>query len=117
MKFLEYTQYNKTYIVHHTTGFGEEGNVPYRELEVIYTTDNIHEAHEKGREMFPAHPSNWTWDRYTINVNVLTQKGRRIYEEFIEAGRRLERRLREDPEDFIRYEMDGTSLYISHISV
>jgi hypothetical protein len=72
----DYPQFTDTYIVHRTTGCGEQGGEPIRQHEIIGSANTWDEALKLGRALFPPHPSGWTYDSFCININTLTEKGK-----------------------------------------
>jgi hypothetical protein len=87
MRYSEYKNYTKVYVVVHNTGTGVMED-PYIEHEVVYETDFLEEAEAKASELKLKHnskaeiESTWCSNTYHINVNILSDKGKELKEKF-----------------------------------
>jgi hypothetical protein len=88
MKYKDYAEYSKTYVLVHNTGFGvQEDN--YIEHEVVYETDDYDDAINTSLELKMKNntdeqiKSGWCDNTYQININTLTKNGKLLYDKFI----------------------------------
>lgn len=116
MKLTEYPGQVHTYIVHHITGFGDQGGPPIEEHEIVYTTDNLDDANKKGQELYPLDPVHpgWTWDRYVININTLTKKGKELLKDFHDRMDQLSKYADEHPEEFVTYNFPSGTMRMQY---
>lgn len=83
MIYKDYKGYTKTYVIVHNQGSGATGE-PYRELEVVYETDDYNDAKNKALEFENKHntpseiQSTWLSNTYIINVNLLSEGGKKL---------------------------------------
>lgn len=119
MIFAEYPFTPHVYVVHHTTGFGEQSGEPYRVKDVFYSSDSEEQCREAGEKAFPRDPSGWTYDNYEIRVNTCTEKGKQLEAawnaEFDKRWAELEENQKKNPHLYKTYSMpDGTSITVKH---
>lgn len=113
MTYKEYPG-EKTYVVFHTEGTGEQGGSPIVEKEILRSFDTNEEALEFGKDRYPR-ITGWEWDNFTININTLTEKGKEKYAEFVEDYRRIEAHAKANPHLYHTYEMaNGNSITLRH---
>lgn len=85
MRYSEYKNCTKVYVVVHNTGSGVMED-PYIEHEVVYETDFLKEAETRASELKLKHnseaeiESTWCSNTYHINVNTLSDKGKKLKE-------------------------------------
>jgi hypothetical protein len=83
MIYKDYKGCTKTYVIVHNQGSGATGE-PYRELEVVYETDDYNDAKNKALELenkynTPAEiQSTWLSNTFIINVNLLSEGGKKL---------------------------------------
>lgn len=87
MRYAEYENYTKVYVIVHNTGFGVM-EAPYEEEGVVFETDSLEEAQSKSKEFEVANntkeqiKSSWIPNTYHINVNTLSEGGKKLLGEF-----------------------------------
>lgn len=109
---MNYSEYpgHKTYVVQHTTGFGDQGGEPTKWLEIIGSYDTYAEAMAAGLEKFPRHPSGWTYHNFDIHVNYLTKEGKLIKNQRLMEWELMLMRIHEHPERYETVQTEGFSL-------
>ena len=103
-----------TYVVHHTTGCGEQGGEPIREHEIVFSSESYEECLAKGRELYPPSGSGWDYDNFTINVNITTTKGIQLLDKFREEGKVLEQHMKDNPEQWRTYTFGGHTMHLQY---
>jgi len=119
MKYKNYEGYTKTYILVHNTGTGTmEDN--YMEHEVVYETDDYDDAENKALELkLKNNPkkdieSSWCNNTYHININTLTDKGKRLLSDFkVRADESFKKLIKSG--DYTVNEIDGVKFYMQNI--
>lgn len=85
MTYKEYPNCTKTFVVVHKTGFGVQ-EAPYIEKEVVFESDDEQiaqtEADRLTKENNEPDCGSWKENTYWINVNTLTEQGKKLIEEF-----------------------------------
>jgi len=87
MTYKDYEGFTKTYVVVYVTGTGvmEDNFINH---DVVFETDNKDEAESKANELkirnnSPADiESTWYSNRYHVNINTLSEGGKKLLEEF-----------------------------------
>lgn len=89
MEYKDYIGFTKTYVLVHNTGTGiMEDN--YVERDVVYETDDYKDAENKSLELKLKNntksqiESNWCNNTYQINVNTLSDYGKKLCKEFVD---------------------------------
>lgn len=103
----------KTYVVFHTEGTGEQGGAPIEEKEYLDSFDTEEEALAFGRTRYPR-ITGWEWDNFRININRLTDKGKELYAEFERAFATLEQRVKDHPDEYTTYQFGDTTITMQH---
>lgn len=87
MTYKDYDGFTKTYVVVYVTGTGVmEDN--FIDHDVVFETDDKGEADSKAEELkiqnnSPADiKSTWYRNRYHVNINTLSDGGKKLYEKF-----------------------------------
>lgn len=114
MTYKEYPYNPHTYIVHHTTGFGEQGGEPIREHEIVYSSDSYEDCMTQGRKLYLRHQSGWTYDDFTINVNTSTPQGKLLLAEFRAKCDKLEQHQKENPHLYTEYKTGDYTLILRY---
>ena len=108
---MKYTEYpgQKTYVVFHTEGTGEQGGAPIVEKEMLASFDTKEEAIAFGTERYPR-VTGWEWDGWTYNINTLTEKGREELGIFQEQCNVIEEDVIAHPELYETYKGEDFSV-------
>ena len=110
MNFGNYPDIRKTYVAFHTTGFGEQGGEPIRRHEMVYTDDDLDHLITVCKALYPRDPSGWTYDDFSIDINLATQEGTRLYEKFREEWKVREQYIKDHPEKYETIQCDGYTI-------
>ena len=119
MTYKDYKGFTKTYVVVYVTGTGVmEDN--FIEHDVVFETDNKEEADKKAEELktynnSPADiESTWYRNRYHVNVNTLSEGGKKLGEKFKnDFNERLQKGLEEGIYDVVKIGEIAFHLFIS----
>lgn len=90
----------KTYVVQHTTGFGEQGGEPIRYLEYVGSFNTFLDAAEFGRDVYPSDQSGWTYDDFSIVINTFTKVGKELLHIFREKCKEIEQKIKDNPDNY-----------------
>jgi len=117
MRYENYPDRTKTFIVMQCSGFGVM-EAPYEDVGIVYETDIEIDAYAKASELREKNntseqiQSSWVPNTYWIHVNTCTEKGKLLYEQFKkEADKSLER-LKKNP-NYLKIEMNGITVHIT----
>jgi len=87
MTYKDYDGFTKTYVVVYVTGTGVmEDN--FIDHDVVFETDDKGEADSKAEELKIQNnspvdiESTWYRNRYHVNINTLSEGGKKLYEKF-----------------------------------
>ncbi|MFA7708159.1 MAG: hypothetical protein WCX73_04365 [Candidatus Pacearchaeota archaeon] len=101
MNYKDYEGFTKTYVIVYVTGTGVmEDN--FIDHNVVFETNDKEEADKKAEELkvqnnSPANiASTWYSNRYHVNINTLSENGKKLLEEFeSDFDERLEKGLKD----------------------
>jgi hypothetical protein len=118
MKYKDYEGFTKTYVIVYVTGTGcMEDN--FIDHDVVFETDNKDEAESKANELkihnnSPADiESTWYRNRYHVNINTLSEMGKKLLEEFRnDFNKTLQKGLKEGIYD--KVEVDDITFYMDN---
>lgn len=108
MTYQDYEGFTKTYVVVYVTGTGvmEDNFVDHN---VVFETDNKTEAEQKAEELKIQNnspvdiESTWYSNRYHVNVNTLSEMGKKLLEKFqSDFDERLQKGLKEGRYDEVK---------------
>lgn len=87
MKYKQYPNCTKTFVVVRNTGFGVMES-PYEEHEVVFEHDDLDVAKAESKSLTERNntpeqiKSSWIPNTYQINVNTLSESGKKLEQEF-----------------------------------
>lgn len=113
MQYKQYLPGTPTYVVHHTQGFGVMES-PYKELEVVFASEDYDECMAFGQKTYPRDPSGWTYDSFTINVNILTPAGKALYADFDKKFQEMRDAMSKNPNAREYIMANGITVVLEH---
>lgn len=101
----------KTYCVFHTEGTGVQGD-PVMIKEFLKSFDSAEEAYAFGNARYPK-PTGWENEGFTVDLNTLTPRGKKLYEIFKVNMEKMVKEQQENPDKFSTYKVGDIEITIA----
>jgi len=109
--YAKFEGYTKTFIIRHTTGVGVMES-PLVEKEIMFETDDEKEAEKQAIKLTKYYNSpedletTWYSNRYVIQVNTITDKGKELHKEFLVYLEKLKKQITKNSKDTVTYTIE-----------
>jgi hypothetical protein len=109
--YAEFEGHTKTFIIKHIQGVGVIES-PFVEKEIMFETDDEKEAEKQVIKLKKYYNSpedletTWYSNRYQIQVNTLTDKGKELHKEFLVYLEKLKKQITKNSKDTVTYTIE-----------